>query len=425
MDTVKFPCERCGKQMAVVSDDLGKPVECPHCHETVPAPPPAPAPAEPEPPLPEFRVPQPAEQESIFAAPEETGEDLFGVAPAPRLEMPIEPLVPSLQIDAPAPPEPPTLISTAPAEPPLARPAAVPKPPEPEPPPPPAAEPPPAEPEPEPLAEVPTSIPLRRPESRGVLGILLLIFLIPYALVSTAAVGWLLYKQRHTPDPAPAFDPLERLPDPKPGEGGPKRVKYDAPLPDKLKTALNQPLRVGDIEVTPLAVERTPMGELLLTLKLRNVSTNVAFDPMPDAFVRYSGNPLAGNKPYTFLALGPDPNDYIYGAYLERLATPDRNGRPFDGVLRPGEEETVQLRTDSKFRARLERGLDRPRGEILWRVHVRRGFVPVRGKDVSATAVVGVRIDPSAIRGAAEDASLGPPRATVEAAFAWKKPGLF
>ena len=93
MDTVKFPCEQCGKQMAVVPADLGKEVECPHCHEIVPSPPPTPAPAEPEAPLPEFRLPQPAEQESIFAAPEETGEDLFGVAPAPRLEMPIEPLV--------------------------------------------------------------------------------------------------------------------------------------------------------------------------------------------------------------------------------------------------------------------------------------------------------------------------------------------
>ena len=36
--------------------------------------------------------------------------------------------------------------------------------------------------------------------------------------------------------------------------------------------------------------------------------------------------------------------------------------------------------------------------------------VRVRGKDVSATAVVGVRIDPSAIARAAEDASLGPAR---------------
>jgi hypothetical protein len=259
-----------------------------------------------------------------------------------------------------------------------------------------------------------------------VLGILLLIFLIPYALVATAAVGWLLYQQRRAP-PAPAFDPLERLPDPKPGEGGPKRVKYDAPLPDKLKTALNHPLQVGDLEVTPLAVERAPEGELHLTLKLRNRSQNVAFDPMPDAFVRYSGGPLAGNKPYTFLALGPDPDQCIYGAFLKRLSTPDRKGRPFDGVLRPGEEEVVRLETDPKYKARLERGLDRPAGEILWRVHVRRGFVRVKGKDVSATAVVGVRIDPFVIPRAAEDASLPAPRPgpTLQPAFVWKVPIIF
>jgi hypothetical protein len=256
-----------------------------------------------------------------------------------------------------------------------------------------------------------------------VLGIVLLIFLIPYALVATAAVGWLLYQQRRAA-PAPAFDPLERLPDPKPGEGGPKRVKYDAPLPDNLKTALKRSLRVGDLEVTPLAVERTPLGELLLTLKLRNTSRNVAFDPMPDAFLRYTGGGLAGNKPYTFLALGPAPDQCIYGAYLERLATPPRQGRSFDGVLRPGEEEVVQLRTDRKYKNRLERGLDGRRGEILWRVHVRRGFVLVKGRDVSATAVVGVRIDPAAIPRAAEDAFLPPPP-TLQPALAWKIPMIF
>jgi hypothetical protein len=263
-----------------------------------------------------------------------------------------------------------------------------------------------------PSAELPAPELKRRPQRPSLLVPLLLIFLIPYALVATAAVAWLVYQQRQvTP---PAFDPLERLPDPKPAQGGPRRVKHDSPLPDKLKTSLKEPLTVGDLEVTPLAVERTPLGELLLTVRLKNVSRNVAFDPLPDLFVRYTARGLDDVKPYSYVALGPDPGQRIYGAYLEYLKKPQsqRGGR-FDGVLWPGEAVVVRLGTDPKYKPLVDR-LDRPRGPILWRVQVRRGFVQVHGKDVSATAVVGVRLDPAAIpRAPAADARLSPTKAPL------------
>jgi hypothetical protein len=256
--------------------------------------------------------------------------------------------------------------------------------------------------------------PPRAPRRESMLVPLLLIFLIPYSLVATAAVAWLIYQQRQLSIP-PDFDPLERLPDPKAAPGGPKRVKpeervkHDSPLPDKLTTSLKTPLTIGDIEVTPLAIERTPMGELLLSLKLKNVSRNVAFDPLPDMFVRYAAHGPDDLKPYTFVALGPDPSQRIYGAFLEYVKTPQRRGGGrFDGVLWPGEEEVVRLRTDHKRKDLLNQ-LDRRRGPILWRIQLRRGFVDVKGKEVSATAVIGVRIDPGAIPLApAEDALLSP-----------------
>jgi hypothetical protein len=413
METDQFNCERCGKLMAAVVADRGKPVECPHCHETVPAPLPVES-AEPEPLVPEFRVPTRAEQESIFTPQEESADDLFGAAAGPRLEMPdlpvlkVEPLPgPAEAPDTPAPPEVP------PAQPPVTSEVAPPGPLNltPEPAPGLAAFPAPAAP-PEPAPELPAPAPLRRPQRPSMLVPLLLIFLIPYSLVATAAVAWLIYQQRQvTP---PAFDPLERLPDPKPGQGGPRRVKHDSPLPDRLKTSLKEPLTVGDLEVTPLALERTPMGELLLSLKLKNVSRGVAFDPLPEMFLRYTARGLDDVKPYTFVALGPDPGRRIYGAFLEHVTTPrPRGGGRFDGVLRPGEQEVVRLRTDRKYKQLVDR-LDRPRGPLLWRVQVRRGFVQVQGKDVSATAVVGVRIDPGAVPLApAEDAWLSPSAAPL------------
>jgi hypothetical protein len=241
------------------------------------------------------------------------------------------------------------------------------------------------------VADLPSPILPRRPQRQSVFVPLLLIILIPYAVMSTVAVVWLLFQLRARTEEQqapPALDPFELLRDPALKDGGPKRIKHDAPLPRKLQTSLRQPLRVGDLEVTPLAVKRTAEGELVLKLKVKNVSRDVAFDPLPDSFLQYA--PGRKDKPYTFVALGPDPDQRIYGAYLDK-----RTGRA-DGMLYPGKEEVVTLSTDPDYDdlQDLLDQLDRAREPILWRVQVRRGFVRVRGKDVSATAVVGVRLDP-------------------------------
>ncbi|MCI0458661.1 MAG: hypothetical protein L0Z62_16995 [Gemmataceae bacterium] len=407
--------------------------------------------------LPEIRIAALADGESIFTPPEESGDDLFGAPAGPRVELPPELGLPDLEISrfvsaasevVIVPEAPPELVIAAPpvpgtgpepppsseatvsyfgAPPPPADFAGQPQPDLAEPP----VEPTPAEPTPtrvdSPLAftsappsqpiEIPPqeglalepvtaglpTAPVRRPRDRGVLGILLLMFLIPYALVMTAAVGWLLYQQRKT---AP-FDPLERLPDPDPTKGGPQRVKFDARLPDKLKIPLHQPIQVGDIEVIPLAVERVeerPNQMLTLKLRFRNLSKNTAFDPLPQAFVTY-GAKSSEMKPYTFLKV---EDSAAYGGYVEPVTMPQRKGPP-SGVLYPDEQAVVKLRTYPRYTKVIQR-LDRYRGEVLWRVQVRRGFVPVQGKDVSATAVIGVRIDSSAIpRPEPQDARLSPP----------------
>jgi hypothetical protein len=446
MDVVRFHCAACGKPMAVVPEDLGKPVECPHCGGTVAAPPPGPPAPEPKmppspeadatagprtevrppateagAPLPEFHVPSAAEQESIFASAEETGgDDLFGEPTRVRVELPPEPPVPDLQLEPLVPhpsaeaqtvslpagePQhpPPGLVVAPPPEPLPARPPAEPEPalaftPAEEVPAPAAAAetPPPVETPRPPAGEsvpgLPAAIIPRRPQGKSVFVPLLLVFLIPYAMLSTVAVVWLLFQLRarsEQQNQPPAFDPLERLPDPA-REGAPRRVKHDAPLPGHLQTTLRNPLRVGDLQVTPLAVKRTPDGQLQLKLKLRNLSRDVKFDPLPDTFLRYAPD-ANRDRPYTFLALGPDPDQRIYGANIEH-----REGLDPDGTLHPGKEEVLTLSTDPDYvdLEDLLALLDRAQTPILWRVQVRRGLVRVRGKDVSATAVVGVRLDP-------------------------------
>src|SRR5262249_20699660 len=106
----------------------------------------------------------------------------------------------------------------------------------------------------------------RRVAQGGALAPILLIFLVPYAILTTAAIIYLLLSQTR------ATDPLERLRDPNPKDGGPRfqeRAKHDGPLPDKLKTRLGQALRIGALEVTPLKVQLSN-GDLVLHLKMKN-----------------------------------------------------------------------------------------------------------------------------------------------------------
>jgi len=104
MQTVNFQCGHCGKLMGVSSAFLGQQVRCPHCQQVVVAPPSteatAPAPTEGAP-LPSglfetiLQPPAPADPEDIFS-PAEPTEDLFGRPDAPRLEMPVDLLAPTL-----------------------------------------------------------------------------------------------------------------------------------------------------------------------------------------------------------------------------------------------------------------------------------------------------------------------------------------
>jgi hypothetical protein len=393
METVQFTCGHCGKLMAVAVADVGQQVHCPHCQQIVQAPAAAATPSDPV-----FTPPSPQETESIFA-PEEPSDDLFGAPPAPRLELPAS-QAPTVRAIPPAPPAPEPAVSADPGRT-VWEPAAGP---------PPAgfgdgpadqtvtvpdspwtAPPTPAETAgPAVLDEAPAPMIVPPRARRSHLGAMFLIILIPYAIITTAALGYMVYLYRTLQQTYKAADPLEQMPDPYPKDGGPRRVQHDLPLPDKLKTALGQPLQIGDLEVKPLKVELSADGELILSLHLRNLSRNTAFNPFPDRFVQHKRESPTAARPYTYLQVG---GGRIYGGYAQwQKVPPGKEQDSFNGVLQPGAAMTAKLITDRNANDKaLAEEATHSREPLLWRLHVRRGFVEVRGKDVSATAVIGVR----------------------------------
>ncbi len=234
----------------------------------------------------------------------------------------------------------------------------------------------------------PPPAPARR---RGSWAAVLLIFLIPYSLVATGVIVWLFLQQKRND-----AHPLEWLLDQQPEDGGPRQIKHDLPLLQRQKTPIGQAIRIGDAtEVTPLSVLLVPGAEAVeLTFKVQNLTADQRFNPLPRSFLRRQG--------YTFLQFG---NDKLYGGTLTyhrsrgfwanpaaRLPGAKRN---FNGVLDPGEAMTATL-TLAPAPETLRRLMEF-RGPMTWRLEVRRGLVEVGGRQVSATAVVGVEFDAAAL----------------------------
>jgi hypothetical protein len=242
----------------------------------------------------------------------------------------------------------------------------------------------------------------------GLFVALVLIPLISYSILATIAVV-ILYLR-----PA-AQHPLEMLPDiegelkgakrQKQGTVSIERVSPDSDLPDKLRVALGQSIRLGDLEVVPQKIELTQIkilrpglgpqrgidSSLVLHLRMRNASRGVVFSPVDPYFDRRWKRLSDGSKPYTFLELG---SRRLYGgavSWKPGQAPEEREsveGQVYK-VLEPGEELTTFVCTDPEdhVRRHLRDHLD----TLLWRIHLRRGLVQVGDREVPATAVIGVQ----------------------------------
>jgi hypothetical protein len=438
MQTVNFQCGSCNNLMGVSSEFLGQQVRCPHCQAVVVAPA-APTPAQPSPTEPIGFFPSFGnQQDDIFAPPEPT-DDLFGDAESPRVELPPLAQEPALALNgeaniAPQPAASPFGSTTASSEPPAssvstgtgAIPSWMDSPPAP------AAGAAPS------LATTPAeemqeeTIPhlVRRPRDGGGWFVgLVIIPLISYAILATIAVLVLWYRFQQSPPPPP--NQLDTLPsfDPSDEEHSthlkinqkvlnrPRSMDVKTAtgplLPERI-TRLGEKLEVGDLEIIPLKVDRQIVSviskgsrpepcsapSLVLHLKLRNISSNVVFQPM-DTFFDRKWMSKAEQPPLTILELlDPAHTVRFFGGPAEYHPPPRNNsgamppqeveGARSSHVLRPGEEMDTFVCTDGDDKNAVD-AVENYHGKLMWRVHLRRGIITVDAHHLApVSSVVGI-----------------------------------
>jgi len=448
MTTVNFQCGHCHNLMAVGQEFLGQQVRCPHCQQVVLAPPPPPPSVD----LPTIEVPQREEHESIFTPPEGLGDDLFGeeAASPPRVELPTEPAFPQIALDdrtlptdggqvlpRPFGADEPTLTYTGSEMSPLpsgievspalaTEPAGVPGPFG-------TTEEAPAAPPEEGLPSLRVQPKPRPSRSSGWIIAILIVPLISYSILATVAIIMLMTQLRNAPHPLEIMPDLEGDNKGDAKRGGKrssvdiKQTDPEQPLPAKLRAALGRTLAIGDLEVTPLAVERKPIvikvgnyapeapeEALVLWLRLRNRSSDVTFKPMDRFFARVRPQNASALKQYTILEMGTRK---FYGGPLEwaplKETTGPRSSKNYEAIvgqlvneeLKPGDEMKTFVCTNPKDP--VLKALDTYQGPLLWRVQLRRGVVKWTTKDGvdredSATAVVGVEFTAADVKQGAE-----------------------
>jgi hypothetical protein len=387
METVQIRCGSCNRVMAISVEDLGGQVHCPHCQTIVQAPPrrlPAASPRQ---------NPDQGETESIFSGPEM--DDIFDSGPMkPLVEMPTENAVAQAVAGTDPPNADPELAAEKPKEeqfrhgsrteesaPAFETPPA-----------PPWNQPAPADHDGDGGDAALAAMQTRRVVKRSVVAPLLLIILIPYALTATGVIAYLVYLHLNQTQ----SHPLEMLPDPKsaPKDGGPRRISHDTPLPKNLIVPLAQTLDIGALEVTPIKVQLNRLGELVLQMKMKNISKDQFFNPVSADYLKYSVKAANANKPYSYLDWS---RKRIYGGFPEWLKGQAGKEEFADGDIGPGQEEWVRIITGKDYKEDVK-NLAQSKETVVWRVQVRRGFVDVRGRNVSATAVIGVEFNSNEIQ---------------------------
>jgi len=242
----------------------------------------------------------------------------------------------------------------------------------------------------------------------GVFIALVFVPLVSYSILTTIALAILFLR----PQP---WDPFELLPDREGDLKGAKhqqqtaviydRVQPERSVPDKLKVDLGGTIRIGDVEITPQKVElrrvefRRPGvapepasdDSLVLHLLFQNISQDVVFSPTDPFFDRSWKGIVSGKKPYTGLNIG---QECLWGGALSWRAgqRPEERdsiaGQQYK-MLQPGEQLATLVCTDPQ--EHVGRLLANYRGDLVWRVQVRRGLVQVRDREYPATAVIGVQ----------------------------------
>ncbi len=205
------------------------------------------------------------------------------------------------------------------------------------------------------------------------------VLLASYASATTIALGWFLLTQRgrepRPEEPPPAVDSR-----PEPGRQASlsRVIEPPKPLPEDRIATLGQPLKVGALEVRPVDVRRQDVvlqrvdfsgrtakqqaggkDAFVVRLRLRNLSRDLAFAPIDQAFVRERGGVVD-----SFVETASGAKIYPYPLALESELS--IVGQDF-AQLRPGESRVVAIATAP----------DAPgddQGPFLWRIRLRTGL---------------------------------------------------
>jgi len=289
----------------------------------------------------------------------------------------------------------------------------------------------------QPFTTEPTPARPRTSSSGGGLGLFFPLFVMPlilYAIGMTLAAGFLYLRLISIPTNANPFEQMPDVDGDNPGVKFNKKLtlrfgKQDAlaPLPERQIIGLNDTLRIGDLEVTPLRIERRmvrifderqgdngepeplPTAPLVLTLRVKNCAEDYSFVPLDNYFDRY-WNGKSGSAPLTILQAGA--HNFFGGPAKWAPLKREGNRREFrewlegrknvDPIgLKPGESTETFVCTDGADEATVRhlfgedlqrKKVGRPyQGNLLWRVQLRRGLIELGGKRYPATCVIGVR----------------------------------
>jgi len=218
----------------------------------------------------------------------------------------------------------------------------------------------------------PTAAPRREPSS------LLVVMLIGYATAVTAALVWLYLTRgrRH---------PLESLPDINPQAQG-YLIPEDAPMPPGHTLGLGDTQRFGSLEVTPLKVTRGPAVQrmfgsdetlttgpvLKLWLKIRNVSEDQTFKPFGRKLMMLRGRTEKRSAASANIFVCRPDEKRKDGRLVYVFPLPDYQTfveQHLEHKLAPGEEYMTFIASEEIEPDTLE-------GDLLWRVHMRKGYHP-------------------------------------------------
>lgn len=235
---------------------------------------------------------------------------------------------------------------------------------------------------------------------------LFVVALASYASAITIALLYLLF-QRATADPSQ----LESLPDVAPLEEHEvlRRVPVDAEMPPGHTLALGESRRFGNIEITPLRVVREPLAfvhfsdrddlnkpdtepVLKLWVRFRNVSDDQLIAPLDGRLLftrayRPESGEIWANQFVCSLDTKRDAGDPVLVFDHSPAAEFDLVDQHLGRVLEPGESYETYIPTT-------EEALDSLTGELVWRVHFRKGYSP---SGYGVTTVVEVRFNESGI----------------------------